>query len=299
MTESEKTAEADTSIASSSGSVLGRWARYGVPSLAVAGGIGALEVLRGRFQRSHLFMPSRYPTGMWDPSAFGMAYEDVWFESEDGVALHGWWIEHPKAVATVVYCHGNTGSIADRIGLYRHLRRMKVNIFAFDYRGYGRSEGVPSEKGLYADVRAACDQVTEAIGVDDDDLLLFGHSLGGAVAIEGALHRPVAALVVQSSFTDLRAMARHYYPGLPVHFFARNGFRSIDKVGRLTMPKLFIHGTEDGHVPIDEGRQLFAAAAEPKQWYPVRNAGHNDVHRHGSLRYFRTLTRFRKRHLGR
>ena len=269
--------------------------RYAVPSLAVAGGLGLLELLRARFQQGQVFSPLPYPTGIWDPKSHGLDAEDVWFEAEDGVRLHGWWIRYREARATVVYCHGNSGNLGDRVDIFRKLRRLRVHIFAFDYRGYGRSDGEPSEKGLFADVRAACDQVRDRLGVDPRTTLLFGHSLGGAVAIDGALHRPVAGLVVQSSFTDLDDMARHFYPKVPMHLITRNGFRSIDKVGRLTMPKLFLHGTDDPTVPFELGQRLHRAAAKPKEWFPVAGAGHNDIYKHGGLKYFRALSRFRER----
>ncbi len=269
--------------------------RYSLPPLAAAGVLGLFELLRGRFQQSQTFFPTRYPTGIWDPSVFGLPYEDVWFESEDGVGLHGWWIHHPKAMATVVFCHGNSGSISDQVGVFLQMRRLRVNIFAFDYRGYGRSAGEPSEQGLFRDVRAACDHVHEQWGVDFERMLLFGHSLGGAVAIDGALHRPVSGLIVQSSFTQIRDMARHIYQEFPLHVIARNEFRSIEKVSSLAMPKLFIHGTEDGTVPFVIGETLFGAAADPKEWYPVPRAGHNDVDRLGNFRYFRALSRFCRR----
>ena len=269
--------------------------RYTLPSLAVAGAVGAFALFREKFQDSHLFYPSRYPTGVWDPSVYGLPYEDAWFESEDGTALHGWWIVHPKAKATVVFCHGNTGSIGDRVGLYLQLRRLKVNVFAFDYRGYGRSAGEPNEQGLFQDVRAALDHVHHSRGIPFEKIVLFGHSLGGAVATDGALHRPVAGLVVQSSFTSVREMARVVYPDVPIYLLARDQFQSIEKVPLLTLPKLFIHGTEDGTVPYSMGEQLHAAAAEPKEWLSIARAGHNDVERFGHFRYFRTLTRFFKR----
>ena len=268
--------------------------RRTLPPLAVAGAVGAFEVFRRSFQRSQVFYPSRYPEGVWDPSLYGLPYEDVWFEAEDGTKLHGWWIEHPKPSATIVFCHGNTGSISDLIGSYLQLRRLKVNVLAFDYRGYGKSEGQPSERGLFMDVRAACDYVSEEQGVALDRTLLFGHSLGGAVAIDGACHRPVAGLVVQSSFTQVRDMARHLY-SLPLYLIARNEFRSIDKVPSLGMPKLFIHGREDATVPFDHGKSLYQEAAEPKLWCPIEGAGHNDVDRFGGSHYFRTLARFRRR----
>ena len=270
-------------------SLLGRIA---IPSIALVAGGGLSAYARNRFQTAHLFAPDRYPLGFWNPEAHGLPAEDNWFEAEDGARLHGWWIPHPTAWGTVLYCHGNNGNITNRIEAFQNLRRLGVNLFAFDYRGYGRSEGEPTEAGVYRDVRAAWDHLVAKRGESPRSILLFGHSLGGAVAIDGALHREVAGLVVQSSFTQVRDMARTIYPSLPLHLIARNQFRSIEKVARLRMPKLFIHGTEDQTVPIDHGRRLFAAAAAPKEWYEVPRAGHSELHRHGGLRYYGRLQRF-------
>ncbi len=264
-----------------------------LPTIAVAGGLGALRYLRNRLQHSRVFVPDRYPNGIWDPAPFGLPASDVWFEASDGVELHGWWIPHPKARGSVLYCHGNTGSIAQRIGIFRQLRRLRVNILAFDYRGYGRSAGTPSESGLYLDVRAAFDQIVGPLAQPPATVLLFGHSLGGAVAIDCALDRPAAGLVVQSSFTDIRDAARAVLPAWPLHLVARPQFRSIDKVGRIDLPKLFVHGEADETVPCALGQELFEAAAEPKEFYAVRHGGHKDVHRHGGLRYLYRLGRFR------
>lgn len=266
---------------------------YSLSSLAAAVAVGTGHVLRNRFQHRRMFKPDRYPNGIWNPAAYGLPAEDRWFYAPDGEELHGWWIPHPKPRGTILYCHGNTGSIADRIGVFDFLRRLRVDLFVFDYRGYGRSSGRPTEKGVFADARAAYDHLVETLGRDPSRILLFGHSLGGAVAVDCALDRPVAGLVVQSSFTDTRQMARVLYPDLPLHWIARRQFRSIDKVGRLTMPKLFIHGGEDGTIPAELGRRLFEAAVEPKDFYLVPRANHNDLHRQGGLAYLRRLGRFR------
>lgn len=267
--------------------------RYTLSSLAVVGGLGLLEMARQRFQHGHMFNPTRFPEGLWEPEQHGLVLEDVHFRSEDGTPLHGWWIPHQDAVMTVVYCHGNSGNIAERVDVFRQLLRLKVNIFAFDYRGFGRSDGTPTEVGVYSDVRAALDHTVKAIGVPWHRIVLFGHSLGGAIAIDGATHRgDVAGLVVQSSLTQASDMARHFYPDLPVHLISSNAFQSINKVPHLTMPKLFIHGKADLTVPFEQGEMLFAAAAEPKMWLPISRAGHNDVHLWGGLRYFSHLTRF-------
>ncbi len=263
-----------------------------LPSLAMAGGLSALDLLRRRYQKSQLFLPERYPAGVWDPKALGLDIEDVWFASGDGVQLHGWWIAHPRAFGTLLYCHGNKGNIARRAPALRWLRRAGLNLFAFDYRGYGRSDGAPSEAGLFLDVQAAHDYLTQERGIDPAKLLLFGHSLGGAVAIDGACHRPVAGLVVQSSFTDVRSMARHNNPKVPLHLIATNQFRSITKVGELAMPKLFIHGTADETIPLAMGQELFLAAALPKEFLTVDKSGHNGVEARGGEAYVRRLRRF-------
>lgn len=275
---------------------LSRFWSITLPTLAVAaGGVRALGFLRDRFQHSKIFLPDRYPDGVWDPTSFGLLAEDVWLHAADGVELHGWWIPHRKARGVLLYCHGNTGSIAQRIGVLSHLRKLGIHIFAFDYRGYGRSSGEPSEQGLYLDVRAAYDHLLGPLNQPASSVILFGHSLGGAVAVDCALDRPVAGLVVQASFTHIRDTARAFYPHFPIHLAARHQFVSVDKVPRLTVPKLFIHGQSDETVPFELGRRLFEAASEPKEFYPIPRAGHNDLHRHGGRAYLRKLSRFRKR----
>lgn len=261
----------------------------GLPA-AAAVGLGAWA--RDRFERRSIFVPDRYPNGIWNPEPYGLRATDVWFESLDGTDLHGWWIPHRRARATLLYCHGNSGSIAHQIGAMRFLRRLRTHLFVFDYRGYGRSGGRPSEAGLYRDVRAAWRQVVDVLGQAPSSVLLFGHSLGGAVAIDCALDHVPAGLIVQSSFTDMRQAARAVFPTLPVHWMARSRFRSLDKVGRLETPKLFVHGAADGSLPVAMSERLHAAASDPKDLYVVRGAGHNDVYRHGGLAYLRRLGRF-------
>ncbi|HVS62799.1 MAG TPA: alpha/beta hydrolase [Thermoanaerobaculia bacterium] len=271
-----------------------RW-RGSLAPLMLAGGIGALGVLRQRFQHGQMFLPERYPNGLWQPQSYGVAAEDVWFSSADGTRLHGWWMPARRARGTVLYCHGNAGNITNRIGAYRLLHRARLNVFAFDYRGYGRSEGRPSEPGVLADARAAHDSLVNEIEESPERILFFGHSLGGAIAIDCALHRRGVGLVVQSSFTNVREMARVRFPSLPMHLVARNQFRSLDKVSQVTIPKLFIHGTADETIPVRLGRRLFEHASDPKEWYEVPHAGHNDVPLHGGLRYLWKLIGFAKR----
>ncbi len=266
--------------------------RLALPSLAVAGGLGALEFLRRYLQARQTFQPAPFPRGEWGPEEIGLPIEDVWFRAEDGVALHGWWMRHPAAQGTLLCCHGHSGSIAHRIDLYHGLRHFRMNLLAFDYRGYGRSGGTPSEKGLFRDVRAAYDTLVGDLGEAAERVVLFGQSLGGAVAIDGALHRPVAGLVVQSSFIDLKAMARNAYPHVPLHVIARNQFRNLGKVEELAVPKLFVHGAADPRIPPSHSRALYARARAPKELLVVPGAGHHDVHLAGGRRYFWCVARF-------
>lgn len=271
---------------------LRRALKKSLPPLAVAGGLALLELARRRFQRRRLFRPEGFPEGVGDPRDLGLAAEDEWFSTSDGVELHGWWMPKPDARGTLLFCHGHSGSLGHRVDLFRELLRLPLNLFAFDYRGYGRSAGRPSEQGLFRDVRAAYDHLTSRLGEAAERIVLFGQSLGGAVAIDGALHRPVAGLVVQSSFVDLRALARSSSSRLPLHWIASNHFRNLDKVRRIQVPKLFIHGTGDSTIPYAHGETLFEQAAQPKQLLPVIGAGHHDVHIRGGESYFRRLANF-------
>ncbi len=261
----------------------------------MAGAVLAADLARKVYQRRRLFIPERFPDGEWQPRDRGLPAEDHWFRSGDGVRLHGWWIPRQDAACTLLFCHGNSGSIGHRIEELLYMARLPVNIFAFDYRGYGRSSGSPSEDGLCRDARAAFQYLVETLGQPPRAVILVGHSLGGAVAVDAALDLPVAGLVVQSSFTDVRDMARALHPRLPMHWVASNQFRSIDKVARIGMPKLFIHGTEDETVPYALGHRLFHEASSPKTFYAVPGAGHTDIHRHGGPAYLQTMERFFQR----
>lgn len=266
---------------------------YSLPALAAAVGAGAGHAFRSRLERKHTFRPSRYPEGDWTPRERGLPAEDVWFFSADGEELHGWWIPQPEALGTLLYCHGSAGSIGEQVEVLTELSRLRLNVFAFDYRGYGRSGGRPSKAGVFRDARAAYDHVVGSLAQPARTVLLLGHSLGGAIAIDCAVHRRVAGLIVQSSFIDTKQMARELYERVPMHWIARRQFRSIDKVAGLDLPKLFVHGDADGTVPMAHGERLFEAASDPKELFIVPRAGHNDVHHHGGDGYLERLSKFR------
>lgn len=263
-----------------------------IPPLAVVGALAAMEMLRRQFQRTRTFRPERFPSEISDPKSLGLPADDLWFETRDGIHLHGWWMPQDSALGTVLFCHGHSGSLGHRIEQLRQMLRLPVNLLAFDYRGYGRSGGRPTEQGLFRDVRAAYDNLRSRLGETADRIVLFGQSLGGAVAIDGALHRPVAGLVVQSSFVDMKTMARVKFPRFPVHWIASDHFRSGEKVARIAAPKLFIHGTGDTMIPYSQSEVLFERAAAPKQLLPVIGADHHDIHERGGESYFRRLSSF-------
>ena len=169
-----------------------------------------------------------------------------------------------------------------------------------DYRGYGRSEGSPTEKGLYADARAAYRYLVEEAGVDPRRLVVFGRSLGAAVAMELATSDTVGVLIAESAFASVEALARVHYGWIPDFILKSlsHEFDNIGKVSRLPVPVLFIHGDRDNIAPVDQGRQLFEAAPEPKEWLEIPGAGHNDTVPLGGDRYFQRITAFVQQHLG-
>jgi uncharacterized protein len=239
-----------------------------------------------------IFHPSRYPDGFWNPASQGVLAQDIYFTTEDGIKLHGWFIPAENAVATLLWFHGNAGNISHRLDNIQRLVRLNLNVFIFDYRGYGRSEGVPSEAGIYKDSQAAYDAVLRLDGVSVDTLFLFGRSLGGICAVQTAMNWPAKGLLLESVFTNSSDMARKIFPLIPLGWAMKSKLDAVSKVPHLRLPKLFLHGTDDEIVPYDMGRKLFDAAAEPKTFYSIAGAGHNDTYVLGGDEYFNALNQF-------
>ncbi len=227
------------------------------------------------FEWSNLYYPQRSIDAT--PRDFGVEFESVDFMAEDGVRLHGWWLPVKDARGTLIYCHGNAGNIGTIAWVAVDLTRLGLNVFVFDYRGYGRSQGIPSEQGTYRDARAAYEVVRARHGqTENPPVVVYGHSLGGAIAIQLALDRPVSGLIVESAFTSTAEIGRYFYPYLPVDWICRYRYDSIAKVGRIQVPKLFAHSRADEIVPYELGIRLYGAAAEPKRFVEIKG-GHNDV----------------------
>jgi pimeloyl-ACP methyl ester carboxylesterase len=230
------------------------------------------------------------------PPALGLAPEAVRFRAEDGVELSAWIIRPPPSAPDpywILICHGNAGNLSEggRAEHYAGLHDLGLGIFAFDYRGYGESDGAPSERGVYLDAAAAYRQLHDSLGVPPERIVIFGHSLGSAVAVELATRVPAAGLILDGALLSGVARGQEIYPWLPVRLIARNRFESDRKIGRLTLPKLFLHARADDVVPLNHGRRLFALAPEPKRFVELAG-GHGDAFVVDSAAYFGAIAGF-------
>lgn len=236
------------------------------------------------------------------PAEIGLEFRDVFFTTDDGVALHGWYVPAAEPAnprqrgdsgfsPVLLFCHGNAGNIAGRLGLIQIFHESGLSVFIFDYRGYGKSQGTPTESGTYRDAAAAWRHLTDAEGVHPDRIVLCGRSIGSAVAIELAGRVSPRALIVDSGFTSAVDLGARVYWWLPVKLLARVRYDSAARVRRLTLPKLFIHSQDDDVVPFAMGRRLFEAAPDPKQFLEIRG-GHNDGFLVSEARYRDGIAKF-------
>ena len=266
--------------------------------LQMAGMIVLFLALYGVFlvscERRIIYHPHKYPEGNWNSSSSSVSREDVHFTASDGVRLHGWYIPSAGAKATLLWFHGNAGNITHRLGNIEMLKPLNLNIFIFDYRGYGKSEGEPDEKGIYSDSQAAYDWLVKVKNILPGEIILFGRSLGGICAVEVASGNSAAGLILESVFPSAGKMAEKIFPVLPLGGAIKSRFDAISKVPDLKLPKLFIHGTQDEIVPYKLGRELFSVAADPKEFYDIQGAGHNDTFLVGGAGYFNALGQFIK-----
>jgi fermentation-respiration switch protein FrsA (DUF1100 family) len=240
-----------------------------------------------RLERSLVFFPSKYPQGDWQPR--GLIFEDAWFRSADGTKLHGWYVPHERPRAVVLYCHGNAGNVTGRAGVLRVLHQMGIAVLIFDYRGYGRSDGKPTEEGVLADARAARAWLAKRTGAAEKDVVLLGRSLGGGVAVDLAATDGARGLVLESTFTSIPDVAAVLYPWLPARLLMRTRLDSVNKIGDYRGPLLQSHGDADRTVPYRSGRVLFEAANQPKRFVTIPEGDHNDPQ---SREYYQALAAF-------
>ena len=233
-------------------------------------------------EKRFVFFPESEVNGT--PAQAGLRYEEVYLTAPDGLKLHGWFLPAPDdAVSpetqTWLWFHGNGGNLSTRVGqLERAHRLLGVHQFIFDYRGYGRSEGKPSEQGTYLDARAALHYIQQRPDLDPGRIVYFGHSLGAAVAVELAVSHPPAGLALIAPFSSIRDMAKLALP-LPLAGWAvRNHYNSVSLIPKVHAPLVVLHGEMDEIVPHSQGRKLFDAANQPKRFVTLPDASHNNAH---------------------
>jgi fermentation-respiration switch protein FrsA (DUF1100 family) len=256
---------------------------------------GAILVWFRANEHRLIFFPEVGPVGLPDP-AFGLDARRIAIPTPDRLQLVGWSAAPPPDDPSgrwVLILHGNAGNIATpgRIEHNRQLHHLGLGLVAFDYRGYGESEGSPSESGLYVDARAAYDFLRDSLGVPASRVVIYGHSLGSAVAIELASTVVAAGLIVEGGFTSVPDLGAEIYPWLPVRALARSRFDALDRIGHVRMPILCIHGRDDATIPLAQGRQLFARAPDPKEFLEVAG-GHDDAYLVGRAEYEVGIRRF-------
>jgi len=239
-----------------------------------------------------------FPTSAIDGTAkeLGLSYEDVYFTTEDGVKLNGWFIPSSEGEFTLLWFHGNAGNISHRLQNIRLLHeKVKTHIFIIDYRGYGRSEGRVSEEGTYKDAEAAFHYLRNQKDIASKRIVLFGRSLGAAMAAHLAVREDSLALILETPFGSIREMAKVVFPFLPIGPFLRTQYDVLGKIKQAKQPVLVLHGDQDDIVPFAQGKKVFEAAPEPKEFYTIRGANHNNTFVVGGDPYFAVLKSFIER----
>ena len=224
------------------------------------------------------------------PQMVNLAFEDVYFNTADGLRLNGWFLGQGASGYTVLFLHGNAGNIGHRLDKIVLLRNMPLKVFIIDYRGYGRSQGKISEKGAYRDAQAAYMYLVQKRKISPERIILYGESLGTAVAINLAAEKRTGALIIEGGFSRGRDMAKQLYPFLPAFLFA-NTYDSLSKIEKINAPKLFLHSESDEVVPFKLARRLYDRAREPKQMIKLKG-GHNSLFIDDQERYTAAIKGF-------
>src|SRR5271157_2845152 len=260
--------------------------------VALAAGMLIVVITLRVIENQLIYFPPRYPVGFPPPETYEGEVEDVWLLTGDGVRINAFYRSNPSSRQVLLWFHGNAENIGYDLDHLRVLAKIGVNILAVDYRGYGKSEGKPDEAGVYQDADAAYDYLIKQRHFRAEDIIIYGHSLGGAVAVNLASRRPCGGLIVESSFTSARAMARRMFAIPVIAYVVKSRFDSLQKIRDVRAPILIVHGTRDEVVPFEMGQQLFAAAPEPKRFYPIAGAGHNNLMEVGGESYLDCLQGF-------
>lgn len=270
----------------------------GIRTWALTAVIGACLLASGcerpMLDQRYVYYPAPWESRDWKALS-GLPLEDVWLTTGDGVRISGWYVDAPQRQAVLLWCHGNAGTIANRLDQAIELHRRGLAVFMLDYRGYGRSDGRPSEDGLYQDALAAYDYLTHQRHIEPSRIVLFGQSLGAAVVGELARQRPAAGLILEAPFTSILDVGSRMAPRAAVALFIRARFDLCRRMPRISMPVLVLHGDRDTIIPFAMGEAVFAAANEPKRFFRIPGADHNDTYIVGGQAYFDAFTGFIRR----
>jgi fermentation-respiration switch protein FrsA (DUF1100 family) len=224
-------------------------------------------------QSAFLYRPLREV--VYTPEDIGIEFENVTLETTDGVKLNAWYVPAKDAEMTILFCHGNGGNIMHRLDSISLFNKLGLNCFIFDYRGYGQSEGKPTEEGTYTDALTAYKWLTQTKKIFPEEIIIFGRSLGGSVAAYLAERMKVRAMVLESCFTSYADMGEKFYPYMPVRWFARFKYDTISYLKKVQCPVMIIHSRNDEMVPFEFALELYDAAAEPKEFVEI-TGNHND-----------------------
>jgi fermentation-respiration switch protein FrsA (DUF1100 family) len=260
--------------------------------IVVVGIYGGLVLLMFLFQDRLVHvpnLPSRELTAT--PADIGLDYQSVFFTTEDGVKLHGWFLPVQQSRKTLLFFHGNAGNISHRLTSLAVFNDLDLNILIFDYRGYGSSAGKPSEQGLYRDAQAALDYLQKNRGISLQETIFFGRSLGGAVATWLAARHPPQAVIIESSFTSIPDLAAELYPFIPVRLLTRLRYDTRSHLKAFCRPILIIHSVNDEIVPFTHGQRLFQTAQGAKQFLPIEG-DHNSGYLTSGQKYMETIKTF-------
>ena len=259
---------------------MGPFRKFSLPLIVGGGAIVALDIARRVFRVARLFSPTRDPLISWNPKDYGIPpdqAEEVWMDTEDGERLYGWYLRAKNPIASALYCHGNTGNLSNPAHLMPNLLEGGFNVLLFDYRGYGRSSGRATVTGVVTDTLAAA-RYHDEIRPKHLPSILFGFSLGGAIAGQVVRQYPFDGLILQSTFSTLPAVTRVAFPRLPLHLVSGRAFDTVRVLRTLRIPLLILHGTEDEACPCWMADAMYEACASPrKEIYRVQGGLHKDL----------------------
>jgi len=240
----------------------------------LAAAYGLLLLTMWKYQRQLMYHPD---TAILAPEAYGLEpFEEHFAVTDDGIRIQCWLYRPKEGYPLVIYFHGNAGNLGNRAGIYGALAEKGFGVLAVSYRGYGKSEGSPTEAGLYADARAMLRLAREMTGTPMQRMILYGESLGTGVAVQMAMENPPGGLILQAPYTSVSNRGAELYPFMPVRFLVEDVYDSLSKIGRVRTPLLLLHGERDETIPTVHGRTLFASAADPKQAIYFPDVAHND-----------------------